>query len=162
MSRRRRDQDRTIDSDPATQPGLSVPKTFEPTTDPTALHEEQDVDRMLDREARSEDDADVHRHERPPIDSPTDPQAVEELAGEAILLATQGGGSRRIEGDDSLEEQIDRDAMEAGIVPQLVGQATLDSAAGTDEEQPDVDEDADTLPRARPGRTSVRGRRTSP
>lgn len=153
---RRRDQDRTIDSDPATQGGLSVPKTLDDPGDRSALHEERDVDRMLDRETRSEDDATVRRHSRERARNPADPLVPEDLAADAITLASQGGGSRLDEDEESLEEHVDREAMEAGIVPQLVGQATLDSSAGTDEE--DLDEEPPRAPRARPGRTSVRGR----
>lgn len=153
---RRRDQDRTIDSDPATEGALSVPKTLDDPGDPSGLHEERDVDRMLDHETRSEDDADVRVVARERPRNPADPLAPEDLAADALTLASQGGGSRLEEDDDGLEELVDREAMEAGIVPQLVGQATLDSSAGTDEEE--LDEEPPRAPRARPGRTSVRGR----
>lgn len=156
---RRRDQDRTIDSDPATEGALSVPKTLDELGDPSALHEERDLDRMLDRETRSEDDADVRVHLRERPQNPADPLAPEDLAADALTLASQGGGSRLEDDDEGLEEHVDREAMEAGIVPQLVGQATLDSSAGTDEE--DLDEEPPRAPRARAGRTSVRGRASS-
>src|SRR5690606_29489226 len=97
---RRRDQDRTIDSDPATQGALSVPKTLDDPGDPSALHEEPDVDRMLDRETRSEDEADVHLHERPRARNPADPLAPEDLAADALTLVSQGGGSLLDEDDE--------------------------------------------------------------
>jgi hypothetical protein len=154
----RRDRDRTIDSDPATAGALGVPKELEPTGDPAGLHTEGgDIDRMLDRDERDDDEVTARPHERDWRDRVPDPQNPEELAADAIALATQGGGS--IDEDDrDLEAEVDRDAIAAGIVPQLVGQATLESASVTDSsvlEEEDVDEEAPTLPRSRPGRTGV-------
>lgn len=131
----RRDRDRSIDSDPATQGALSVPKVLEATGDPDGLHEDDDgLERALDREARTDDDATVHAHEKPGHEHP-DPLYPEELAADAIALATQGGGSFLDEDlQPSLEEHVDREALAAGIVPQLVGQATLESASASEEE----------------------------
>lgn len=164
----RRDRDRSIDSDPATQGALGVPKELEPTGDPAGMHREDDIDRLLDRANRSDDDdVTVRRHEHAHHDPHPDAQNPEELAADALALATQGGGSFLDDDEESgLEGDIDRDALASGIVPQLVGQATLESASIADEAALDeddegeneVDEDAPTLPRtdrARPGRTGV-------
>lgn len=161
---RRRGPDRAFDSDPATQGGMEAPdEASEPTGDPAGMHREDDIDRLLDREGRTDEGATVHLHDRAPHDRPADPQSPDELAADAIALATQGGGSfLEEEGEPSLEEEVDRDAMASGIVPQLVSQATLESAsAGGDaalEPESDVDEDAPTLPRVpRPSRGRTGG-----
>jgi hypothetical protein len=153
----RRGLDRTTDSDPATQGALSVPKALSPMGDAAGLHREDEIDRLLDRENRSDDDvtARPHRHHPDPVNErPLDPQSPEELAAEALSLASQGGGSQIDEDDEpSLETEIDRDAIAAGIVPQLVGQATLESASNTEDEvierTNEVDEDAPTWPRTK-------------
>lgn len=166
---KRRRPDRTIDSDPATQGALSVPKTMEPSGDPSGMHREDDLDRMLDREGRGEDvPLTAQPHERRRHEPPADPQSPEELGEDAIALASQGGGSFLDDEGDSLEAEIDRDAIASGIVPQMVGQATLEAASINEEQaleaSEDVDEDAPTLPRTdrpRPGRTGVgRARRS--
>lgn len=160
---KRRGPDRTIDSDPATQGALGVPKTMEPSGDPGGMHQDDELDRMLDREGRGGDVAlTAQPHERRRHDPPADAQSPEELAEEAIALASQGGGSFLDDEEESLEGEIDRDAIASGIVPQMVGQATLESASINEEEAleaaEDADEDAPTLPRTdrpRPGRTGV-------
>ncbi|MDQ3031002.1 MAG: hypothetical protein M3Y87_01175 [Myxococcota bacterium] len=160
----RRDRDRSIDSDPATQGALSVPKEMEATGDPAGMHREDDLERLLDRDGRADDEGvTVRRHEHVHHDHHPDSQNPEELGEDALALATQGGGSFLDDDEESgLEGDIDRDAIASGIVPQLVGQATLESASITDEaaldDEGEVDEDAPTLPRTerpRPGRTGV-------
>jgi hypothetical protein len=156
----RRDRDRSIDSDPSTQGALSVPKSFEEPADRGGMHTEEGIERMLDHDARSDDDANVHPHEHPSHDRPTSAHVPEELAGEILALATQGGGSFLDDDDEeSLEEHVDREALAAGIVPQLVGQATLESASITEEsalELENPEDDSQALERnERPGRTGV-------
>lgn len=158
----RRDLDRAIDSDPANAGALGVPKELEPTGDPSGLHTEpDDIDRMLDRDERDADEATAQPHDRDSSQPAADPHVPEELAADAIALATQGGGSFREDDDRTIEQYVDREAIAAGIVPQLVGQATLESASVTEpsvlDESDELDEESPTLPQAHasPGRTGV-------
>ncbi len=157
----RRGFERTTDSDPATQGALGVPKALAPAGDAAGLHREDEIDRLLDRENRSDDDVTARPHPHSSGERHPDPQSPEELAAEALSLAIQGGGSQIDEDDEpSLETEVDREAIATGIVPQLVGQATLDSASITEDEvlerTDEIDEDAPTWPRS--GAASPRDR----
>jgi hypothetical protein len=118
---------RAIESDPATQTAFPIPKTLEPTRDPSALHEIEDLDRVLDPDAPSDDDEVTARpHERIAEAPPADPHLPEEISPEMLALGTQGGGSFRQEEDvPALEERTDHQIADTAVVPQVVGESTI-------------------------------------
>jgi hypothetical protein len=161
---RGRIRDRGDESDPATGSSLDATGEVQPTGERSGLHQDSRVERLVDRDRRQADDpTTANVHDRPERWSP-DPHAPEDLGADAIALATQGGGSLLSDEDepDDLESHVDREALASGIVPQLVSQASLESASISEpevlDEGDEPEDDAPTYPRpahAEPGRTGV-------
>ncbi len=139
MSRRHRSRE------PATEGALLEPERL---GDPSGLHTDDDdeIERLIDPEGRELDEATVLPHEHPDRSPSADVHVPEDMAREALTLATQGGGSFFEEDmHSSLEDHIDRGALGTGIVPQLVSQATLESSALVTDES-EADEPMATIP----------------
>lgn len=158
---------RATENDPAVRSALFRAEVLEPSGDEAGLHAEPAVslERLLDREERTGEEATAGPRDRIEVEPPADPHVPEDLPGVEIALATQGGGSFLGEdAEHSLESHLDRDALASGIVPQMVSQSTIESAASPPDEtledeetvEDELDEEAPTLPRARDAQRATR------
>jgi hypothetical protein len=110
--------------DPQTESGLEFE---EPTSKLEEGMHETEEDQRLDSAHRNADATVRTQQMAVPLSQP-DVQDPDQQAEALLSRATQGGGSLD-EDDDAgvgFEERIDRDALAAGIVPQMISQASLE------------------------------------